>query len=199
MRRSLAILLIPSLCLPLFVHATPVFKYVDSRGKVSFTDQPPHDAYVKLEKTWKGWQDPTPPKNYRANKKKFQKLVIDVATRHNIESELISAIIHVESYYNPRAESSAGALGLMQLMPETARRYGVSNRQNPEQNIEGGVRYLSELMSMFGNDLNLVLAAYNAGENAVKRHGNRIPPYPETRLYVAKVLKLYKEYQVGNI
>jgi soluble lytic murein transglycosylase-like protein len=83
----------------------------------------------------------------------------------------------------------------MQLMPETARRYGVGDSYNPEQNISGGARYLRDLLAMFDNDLKLALAAYNAGENAVKRYGNRIPPFPETRNYVDKVLTFYRQNQ----
>jgi soluble lytic murein transglycosylase-like protein len=101
-----------------------------------------------------------------------------------------------ESSYNPNAESKAGAQGLMQLMPGTAKRYGVDDSFNPEQNLSGGSRYLRDLLKMFNNRLPLALAAYNAGENAVKRNGNEIPPYEETRNYVKKVLHLYMENRV---
>ncbi|MEE9552534.1 MAG: lytic transglycosylase domain-containing protein, partial [Gammaproteobacteria bacterium] len=105
------------------------------------------------------------------------------------------AVITAESAYDPRAVSRAGAVGLMQLMPATAKRYGVKNRLNPRENIYGGTRYLRDLLIMFDNNLLLALAAYNAGENAVKNHGNRIPPYKETQTYVRKVINYYKKYR----
>lgn len=116
------------------------------------------------------------------------------AAAHNVDAALIRAVITVESGYNPSAVSRAGAVGLMQLMPETARRYNVTDSRNPEQNIHGGTQYLGDLMRMFDNRLPLVLAAYNAGEKAVMKYGNRIPPYAETVAYVPKVLLLYKQY-----
>ena len=93
------------------------------------------------------------------------------------------------------AVSRAGAIGMMQLMPETAKRYGVNNRRDVKENIDGGSRYLSDLLIMFNNNIRLALAAYNAGENAVKKYKNEIPPYKETQDYVRKVLKYYKKYQ----
>jgi soluble lytic murein transglycosylase-like protein len=86
----------------------------------------------------------------------------------------------------------------MQLMPETARRYGVRNRRNPSDNLYGGTRYLRDLLRMFDNNLALALAAYNAGENAVRRYGNRIPPFQETRHYVSKVIEYYHKYRDSN-
>ena len=103
-------------------------------------------------------------------------------------------MVTAESAYDPVAVSSAGAVGLMQLMPGTAERYGVRNRRDPRQNVLGGVRYLRDLLVQF-DDLTLALAAYNAGENAVIRYGNRIPPYPETQNYVRKVLTFYRDYR----
>ena len=105
------------------------------------------------------------------------------------------AIITVESWYNPNAVSRAGAIGLMQLMPETAKRYGVINRRDVKESINGGSRYLSDLLRMFNNNIRLALAAYNAGENAVKKYDNTVPPYRETKNYVEKVIKYYKKYQ----
>jgi soluble lytic murein transglycosylase-like protein len=90
--------------------------------------------------------------------------------------------------------SRAGAVGLMQLMPETAKRYKVTDRHDPEQNIRGGAQYLRDLLRMFNNDLHLTIAAYNAGEKAVMKYGNRIPPFRETLAYVPKVMKFYKQY-----
>jgi soluble lytic murein transglycosylase-like protein len=118
-------------------------------------------------------------------------IVDDVAGAHGVDPLLVHAIIRVESAYDPRAVSPKGAQGLMQLIPETARHFGVTNSFDKRQNVEGGVRYLRHLMSQFG-DMRLVLAAYNAGENAVI-HYNGIPPYDETQEYVYKVGKRYGE------
>ena len=101
------------------------------------------------------------------------------------------AIITVESGYNPQAKSPAGAIGLMQLMPETAARYGVKNIWDPLENLQGGARYLRFLLGLFKNNLDLALAGYNAGENAVIRSGHKIPPYAETQAYVPSVLTQY--------
>jgi len=115
------------------------------------------------------------------------------AAETKVDAGLIKAVISVESGYNPTARSPKGAMGLMQLMPDTARRYGVKDIRDPRENIHGGARYLRDLMAMFGNDLRLVLAAYNAGEEAVMKYGRRIPPYAETTAYVPKVLSRYKQ------
>ncbi len=120
------------------------------------------------------------------------------ATANNVEAALIRAVISVESGYNPSAISKAGAVGLMQLMPKTAKRYNVSDRHDPEQNIHGGTQYLRDLLQMYDNNLHLALAAYNAGEQAVMKYGNRIPPYRETLAYVPKVMKFYKRYSASS-
>lgn len=125
-------------------------------------------------------------------------LVAKAAHEHNLDQALLRAVITVESGHNPRAVSSKGAVGLMQLMPDTARRYGVTNLFDPAENIHAGARYLRDLMQKFNDDLSLTLAAYNAGEDAVVRFGNRIPPYRETLLYVPKVMELYRRYRPDN-
>jgi len=114
---------------------------------------------------------------------------------HGVDHNLVHAVISAESGYNPTAVSRKGASGMMQLMPDTAKRYGVPNVLNPVDNIYGGVRYLKDLLAMFKGDVRLALAGYNAGENAVIRAGNRIPPYPETEQYVPKVLDFYKKFR----
>ena len=116
------------------------------------------------------------------------------AMANNVDAALIRAVISVESGYNPSARSRKGAVGLMQLMPGTAKRYNVTNRRDPEQNIHGGAQYLRDLLRMFNNNLHLTIAAYNAGEKAVIKYGNRIPPYRETLAYVPRVMKFYKQY-----
>ena len=118
------------------------------------------------------------------------RLIDRIAREHGMDPELVNAVARVESNYNPKAISPKGALGVMQLLPATAERFGVADAYDPAQNIEGGIRYLKFLRDQFPGNLSLVLAAYNAGENAVRKHGG-IPPYRETRDYVRKVRQLY--------
>lgn len=125
----------------------------------------------------------------------FQREIAKAANEYKVDPALVHAVIQVESGYNAGARSPKGAQGLMQLLPETASRFGVASADllwKPERNIRAGVAYLSSLLEMFGQDLALVLAAYNAGENAVLRYGRKIPPFPETRDYVPKVLAIYR-------
>ena len=126
---------------------------------------------------------------------KFSSHILSAAKETKVDAVLIHAVITVESGYNPSARSSAGAVGLMQLMPGTARRYGVKDRLDPAQSIHGGARYLRDLKVMFDDDLRLVLAAYNAGEQAVMKYGRRIPPFRETAAYVPKVLATYRKFR----
>lgn len=119
------------------------------------------------------------------------------ATANNIDAALIRAVITAESGNNPYAVSRTGAVGLMQLMPETASRYNVTDSRDPGQNIHGGARYLRDLLQMFNQDVRLAVAAYNAGEQAVIKYGNHIPPYRETIAYVPKVLKFYERFRNG--
>jgi soluble lytic murein transglycosylase-like protein len=123
----------------------------------------------------------------------FHELVNGAAEANGVDGRLLHAVITAESNYNPRAVSPKGAGGLMQLMPQTARRYGVSNVFDPVQNIQGGARYLADLLRLFNNDLVLAVAAYNAGEGAVIQHGKKVPPFRETVNYVSKVMGLYRQ------
>ena len=116
--------------------------------------------------------------------------------KYGIDDSLVKAVIYTESYFNPNATSKKGASGLMQLMPATAEKYGVSDLYNPKQNITAGIKHLSYLMTLFPNNLTHVIAAYNAGENAVNKY-NGIPPYRETQGYVKKVLKHLKRFQLA--
>jgi len=124
----------------------------------------------------------------------FRDLIWKTSLQHGVRPELVYAVAAVESNFDPRAQSAKGALGLMQLMPETATRFGVSDPFDPVENVVGGVRYLRYLLDLFGGDQRLALAAYNAGENAVQTTRS-IPPYQETRAYVAKVLKIFGRNQ----
>jgi soluble lytic murein transglycosylase-like protein len=119
--------------------------------------------------------------------------IFDAAEHNGLDSLLVAAVVQVESQFRPRAVSAVGAVGLMQVMPDTGALYGVHDLTDPTANLEVGTRYFSELLNLFSGDLELALAAYNAGPGAVKRFGG-VPPYPETRSYVDKVLSAY----VGN-
>jgi len=123
----------------------------------------------------------------------YAEAVAIAAQQTRLDPALLHAVIRTESAYNPKALSPRGALGLMQLMPATAKRFNLKNPYDPQQNILAGAKYLKELSTQFNGDISLVLAAYNAGPNAVLRHGYKIPPYTETRLYVPKVLGIYKK------
>lgn len=120
----------------------------------------------------------------------YADLIRGISNKHGVDPELVKAVIQVESNYNRLAVSAKGAKGLMQLMPETAARYGVQSIFDPTQNIEGGVRYLKDLITLFNADLRLTIAAYNAGENRVQKI-NDVPDFVETQNYVRKVLALY--------
>lgn len=121
----------------------------------------------------------------------FDDIIDTAAAQTSVEAALLRAVIAVESAFDPDAVSKKGARGLMQLMPATARAYGASNVHDPAQNIQAGALYLRDLLKRYENDLELVLAAFNAGEAAVERHGRRIPPFAETRRYVPHVLRVY--------
>ncbi len=122
----------------------------------------------------------------------FDKLIEWYSAVNQVRSDLVRAVIQVESGFNPRARSLKGAMGLMQLMPATATRYGAANPFDPHDNVHAGAQYLKFLIDRFGQDLRLALAAYNAGENAVDRSGGQIPPFTETMAYVPRVLRIYQ-------
>lgn len=129
----------------------------------------------------------------RKNRRRFSDMIDEVAHKSRLYPSLLHAVVKAESAYDPNAVSSAGAVGLMQLMPSTASRYGVVDSRDPKANVEGGARYLRNLLTRYNNNIKLALAAYNAGEKAVEKYGNEIPPYPETQDYVKKVLAFYME------
>jgi Transglycosylase SLT domain len=141
---------------------------------------------------------------YSKKFEQYSKLIFTICERHGVAPQLVKAVIQVESNYNDRAISHVGASGLMQLMPATAARYGVVSIFEPSQNIEGGVRYLKDLLQLFNSDIRLAVAAYNAGENRVLRL-NGVPNFIETQNYVRKVLALYNgemkysPYKAGGV
>ncbi len=128
----------------------------------------------------------------------LDRLIVEAASRHRLDPLLIYLVMREESAFNTRAVSRVGARGLMQLMPGTVRMLGLRNPHNPAENIEGGTRYLRYLLETFGGDVNLALAAYNAGEAAVLRYGRRIPPYRETRAYVWRINAAYHRTRIGE-
>jgi len=178
------------------------YKYIDKDGIILYTNKPKAKLKLisKTEVDLPAFTTASLHHYNRAysysgvNKTKFNGLIADAASRHRVDEKLLHAVIQTESAYNSNAVSPAGAVGLMQLMPATARRFGVMDRNDPDQNVDGGARYLRYLIDLFGfSNLHLAVAAYNAGENAVMKYNNSIPPYPETRNYVKQVLALYNQ------
>lgn len=176
-----------------------VFQSVDTHGVVHLTNVPTTSGYhVMIRAPRLSPIDIAPGRRLSGKSIPYSKVVTKVAQEQNLDQALLHAVIAAESGYNPQAVSSVGAVGLMQLMPATAQHYGVFDRTDPEANILAGARYLHDLMHRFHNDLPLVLAAYNAGENAVIHYGNHIPPYPETQQYVPRVLNLYRKFRSNS-
>jgi len=183
--------------------ATDLYGYVDENGV-------PHWSNLPLEGYLLFRKDPPPAKasdlattnalsagtrTGDSARKRYTELIAQVAREQEVDAALLHAVITVESGYNERAQSRKGASGLMQLTRETAQRYGVRDIWNPLENLRAGARYLRDLLRLFNDNLNLALAAYNAGEGAVIGHGYAIPPYAETRGYVPRVLQQYERYR----
>lgn len=177
-----------------------VYRFVDDDGVVHFTNVPTDERYRPV-----GGEKKKKNERYRKTKgskaafqhrlmTQYDDYIREASERFNIPGNLIRAVMAVESNFNPKAVSRAGAQGLMQLMPATATEMGVIDSFDPRQNILGGTRYLRTLANAFDGDLVLTLAAYNAGQNAVDRHMD-IPPFTETQRYVRRVLKLYYFYK----
>lgn len=180
-----------------FPAQAEVYKFVQN-GVVHYTNRPPaNSSYTKMQNTI-----PTlilAPKRVTKTASSssatlpYLHIIQNVAATYQLSPELIKAIIKVESNYNPQAISPKGARGLMQLMPATAQRFGVTDAFDPEENITGGVKFLRYLLDEFGeHNIELVLAGYNAGEEAVRKYDNQIPPYKETQHYVKQVLALFQ-------
>ena len=176
-----------------------VFKYRDRTGATSFSDRAPLDrryevvhlssnCYACSPRSTVDWH--TTPLKLNA----FQEVIDRAARKYRVDPALVRAVIHAESAFKPGALSKRGAMGLMQLMPATAREMGVRDSLSPEQNVHGGVRYLAWLLQKTSGDVRLATAAYNAGPGAVERY-NGIPPYEETRTYVKRVAILHNRYR----
>jgi soluble lytic murein transglycosylase-like protein len=194
-----AALVIGLLAVP-FTASADIYQSVGPDGSIVFTNKPAGPGaklYLKTEpKTAPPGSRPTvaPQDRDVSRFTRYDDHIRQAAALYQIPEQLVRAIIKVESDYDPRAISYAGARGLMQLMPDTAERLGVRDIHDPRDNIFGGVRYLRLLANMFNGDLDFTIAAYNAGENAVISHGG-IPPFTQTRDYVVRVTKYYRRYR----
>lgn len=215
LRASVAVLgfLGPAACLA----DAGIYAFVDGDGQVHLSNVPDDDRYLRLNpwvaSTDAGYHRLRPPVAAGASKardaaarpgygdsggwRQFGAVITEIAGQFGVEVALLHAVILVESGYNAKAVSQRGAAGLMQLMPGTAKRYGVVDVFDPADNVRGGAQYLNDLLKLFENDLHLALAAYNAGEGAVLKHGRRIPPYRETVAYVPKVVDFYNKFRMS--
>ena len=182
------------------VASADIFQYTDSEGVIHFTNTNARPGGAKLYMRADGASRrsgvvPFMPQDRDVSRfTRYDDLIRQAATLYQIPEQLVRAVIKVESDYDPRAVSVSGARGLMQLMPDTAERLQVRDINDPHDNIFGGVRFLRILANSFNGDLDLTVAAYNAGEDAVMRYGG-IPPYAQTRNYVVKVTSFYRRYR----
>ncbi|MEW6467152.1 MAG: transglycosylase SLT domain-containing protein [Pseudomonadota bacterium] len=179
--------------------AADVYAFTDANGVRHITNVPQGDKrYELIYKSRftkpKGWSDSSSAARWRLNQAAYDDLIRRTASQHGVDQALVRAVVHAESGFNPQAVSPKGATGLMQLMPATASRFGVRNIHDPHENVRGGVAYLRFLLDLFGGDVRLAVAAYNAGEGAVKKFGG-IPPYDETITYVSRVMNLHGRYR----
>lgn len=171
------------------LQAASIYAGLSADGRLVVAEQPARGLRFFDPSALRGAADlPHVPASAAA---RWRPLMQQVAEEVGIEVALLQAVVSQESAFNPRAVSRAGAVGLMQLMPGTARRFGVRDRFDPAQNLRGGARYLVWLLDHFNQDIDLALAGYNAGEGSVRRHGNRVPPFAETRAYVHAVRQRY--------
>jgi len=168
-------------------EAGTLYQYVDEKGCV-------HISNIPNDPRFKPWFGEDKARDFPEERRRLQSLVERAGSKHRVNPDLIKAIIKVESDFDPQAVSSKGALGLMQLMPETARRWGVSRVFDPEENLDGGIQHFKWLLQQFEGNLRLALAAYNAGEQPVLRYQN-IPPFPETVQFVKMVIAEFKKLQ----
>ncbi len=188
-RLSIALLVISSVHLFCGISSADFYKFTDEDGVVHITNVPTSSKY-----RWMMRETERPRIRYNGSKKQFDSLINSASTKYGVDPELVRAIVKAESDFDTNAVSQKGARGLMQLMPETSRAMGVRDAHDPEDNVEGGIKYLSRLLKMFDRKVPLAVAAYNAGENAVLKYGS-IPPYSETQTYVKRVLYYYDVYK----
>lgn len=166
-----------------------VYVYKDKNGVLTFTNVPNHTGYRRVLREGVASRPQS-----AALRSSYESLIRLISSRHSVDADLIRAVIKTESDFNPAARSHKGAMGLMQLMPDTARLHNVSDAYDPGENVDGGVRHLRMLLDRYQGNLELSLAAYNAGSAAVEKHRG-IPPFAETREYVKRVLRFYDHYR----
>ena len=181
--------------------AADIYVYKRADGARLITDHARSEPGYTLVKVYSSLEDDTPvyadPPRIATRATEFDGLIQRISDSTMLDPALIKSVMHAESAFNPNALSNKGAQGLMQLMPGTAERYGVTRILDPRQNVLAGSRYLRDLLRQFNGDMRLALAGYNAGENAVRKYGG-IPPYSETQQYVRRVMDLYKGYRNLN-
>jgi soluble lytic murein transglycosylase-like protein len=177
-----------------------IYAFTDALGGTHYSNVPNDRRYVLLLTEP---QEPAPlaeaAGDWQRRAAPYSGLIDDAARQAELQPALLRAVVAVESAFDPRAVSRKGAQGLMQLRPATARRYGVQRPFDPAENLRGGAHYLSDLLKRYGSDLELALAAYNAGEDAVDRHGRTIPPFAETQAYVPAVLRMYRKFLATHL
>ncbi len=175
-----------------------VYKFVDANGVIHYTDQRPRNGenykIIRIKCRECKWQRAVDWHQVSLDLRSFGEEILDACERYRVDEALVRAVIHAESAFRIRAVSDMGAQGLMQLMPDTQDRFGVTAPYDAAQNIDAGVRYLRLLLDLFDQDYRLASAAYNAGENAVKQHGG-VPPFDQTREFVRRVEILKRRYR----
>ncbi len=187
-------------CVAPHIARADIYAFTDAGGVTHFSNVPTDDRYHLILAAPAPAAAPAPRAarvhgkavNWLARSAKYDQVIDRAARAATIQPALVRAVIAVESGFNPRAVSKRGAIGLMQLRPSTARHYGVTDIYDPAQNIRAGARFLGDLMARFGSNLELALAAYDAGEGAVERYGGHVPPYRETLNYVPNVIRVYR-------
>ena len=181
------------------LQAQKISKFISSDGSQIFSNTDDLKQFFKRQQLHKFDKKKKVLPRSTSKNPSYQiiQLINQIATQHDIDPALVNAVARVESNFNPRAVSPKGALGVMQLLPSTAKRFDVHDVYDPKQNIEGSVRYLKFLRNMFSGNIPLMLAAYNAGENAVKKY-NGIPPYTETQNYIRKIQQFYKKKTLSS-
>jgi len=205
-----ALIFVSSVFIAPFRSGAEIFRYVDKDGTIHFTNTPTSarsspvalpplnqanfNKYFPRYQTAYLPQAQTGPLASLPNQAMYEPHIKNTCQVYGLDCNLVKAVIRAESGFNAQAVSPKGAMGLMQLMPGTSRDMGVVNPFDPLQNIDGGARYLKMMLNRFKNDLSLALAAYNAGPEAVEKHGG-IPPFDETQIYVKRVIEIYNRYR----
>lgn len=207
MHKLIKICALTSFCFGFLSQAVagPIYKYEDSEGTLHFTDTPPEKSHFSEYKTKQVFvlqHTPPPSSSARyydlAAQGRISPLIQNISQKHDVDPYLIEAIVKAESDYDAMAISKKGAQGLMQLMPGTGVELGLSNPFDPTENLDAGVRHFKRLITKYSNNIDLALAAYNAGEMSVQKY-NGVPPYPETLDYIQKIKKYYSQFSQSSI